>query len=158
MSLENPQSVFNTSGYSMAASFPSGSNGVVLPTGGFANVNNPGGSSFGPTVNYSDAVAPGAAQLPDATIQMDGTPAPIPEIQALLGVVAHPIPSIDLYAYVGTEQEQRTSFIVAGKGYGYGSPLFVNSGCSEELTALACIGNISGVTQGARGAVALRAR
>jgi hypothetical protein len=223
VSLENPQSVFNTTGYSTASNFPSGSNGIVLPDGGFANVNNPGGSGFAPTVNYSDEVAPdiivkaawdpgfghyeaygiarflhdrvdmvgsghgdttpaggagaaailtlipgvlslqgsflagygigryGAGQLPDSTIKPDGSPAPIPEIQALLGLVGHPTQTVDLYGYVGTEQEDQKSFTVGGKGFGYGSKLFVNSGCSVELSPLACVGNTSGVTQGTVG-------
>jgi hypothetical protein len=224
ISFENPQTVYNTSGYATAAGFPSGTNGVVLPVGGFANINNAGGSGFAPTVNYSDEIAPdvivkaawdpgfghyevyglarflhdrtdfvgggnnattlaggggvaaiipvipslldfqanvlagtgigryGSVGLPDATIRPDGSPAPIPEVQALIGLIGHPNTSVDLYAYVGTEQEKRTSFTIAGKGYGYGSPLYVNSGCSSELSALACTGNTSGVTEGTIGA------
>jgi hypothetical protein len=89
----------------------------------------------------------GAGQLPDATIAPNGSPAPIPEVQALIGLVGHPTPDVDLYTYVGTEQAGKTAFTVAGKGYGYGSPLFVNSGCDTELSPLACTGNTSGITQ-----------
>jgi hypothetical protein len=223
VSLENPQTVFSTSGYSTAATFPTGSNGIVLPNGSFVNVNNAGGAGFAPTVNYSSEVAPdivakvawdpgyghyelygvarfphdrvdhvgggggrtklaggvgagvvvpiipskldfrasflagygigryGTGQLPDATIAPDGSPVPIPEIQAMIGLVGHPIPSVDLYTYVGTEQAGKAAFTVAGKGYGYGSPLFVNSGCDVELSPLACTGNTSGITQGTIG-------
>jgi hypothetical protein len=222
VSLESPQTVFSTTGYA-AATFPTGSNGLVLPTGNFANVNNPGGSGYAPTVNYSSDVAPdivtkaawdpgyghyevygvarfmhdrvdyvggggnrttlaggvgagtvvpvipskldfrasflagygigryGAGQLPDATIAPDGSPAPIPEVQALIGLVGHPIPEVDLYTYVGTEQAGKRAYTVAGKGYGYGSPLFVNSGCDVELSPLTCTGNTSGITQGTIG-------
>lgn len=65
-------------------------------------------------------------------------PWPIPEVQALVGLVGHPTPTVDLYAYVGTEQEAKTAFTADGKGYGYGSPLFVDSGCDVELSPLAC--------------------
>jgi hypothetical protein len=219
MSLESPQTVFSTTGYSTATTFPAGANGLALPNGQFANVNNPGASGYSSTVNYSSDVAPdivgkvawdpgyghyevygvarfmhdrvdyvgggggrtklaggvgagtvvpiipsklelhasfltgygigryGAGQLPDATIAPNGSPAPIPEVQALIGLVGHPTPEIDLYTYAGTEQAGKTAFTVAGKGYGYGSPLFVNSGCNTELSPLACTGNTSGITQ-----------
>jgi hypothetical protein len=219
LSLESPQTVYSTTGYAAATTFPAGSNGLVLPTGAFANVNNPGLAGFAPTVNYSSDVAPdivgkvawdpgyghyevygiarfmhdrvdfvgggsnrtklaggvgagmlvpvipsklefrlgflagygvgryGASQLPDATIAPNGSPAPIPEIHALVGLVGHPTPDLDLYTYVGTEQARKTAFTFAGQGYGYGSPLFVNSGCNTELSPLACTGNTSGITQ-----------
>jgi hypothetical protein len=217
LSIESPQTNFSTSGFTI------GANGVVLPNGGFANVNNPGGSGFASTVNYSSDIAPdivvkaaldpgyghyeaygvarflhdrvdnigsghnstsiaggggaaalvpiipgvlefrgsflagygigryGSGQIPDATIKPDGTPAPIPEVQALVGLVGHPIPAVDLYTYVGTEQAGRTSFDVGGKGFGYGSPLFINSGCFTELSPATCTGNTSSVTQGTIG-------
>jgi hypothetical protein len=94
----------------------------------------------------------GAGQLPDATIAPNGSPAPIPEVQALIGLVGRPSPDVDLYIYVGTEQAGKTAFTVAGKGYGYGSPLFVNSGCDTELSPSTCTGNTSGLTQGTIGA------
>jgi len=94
----------------------------------------------------------GAGQLPDATIRPNGSPWPIPEVQALVGLIGHPIPTIDLYAYFGTEQESKTAFIQGGKAYGYGSQLFVNSGCDIELSPLVCTGNTSGLTEGTVGA------
>ena len=94
----------------------------------------------------------GTSQLPDAIIGQDGSPKPIPEVQALLGVIGHPIDSIDLYGYGGTEQERRTSFDAAGKGYGYGSPLYSNAGCLVELSPLPCTANTSGTVQGTVGA------
>jgi hypothetical protein len=218
ISLESPQTNFTTGG------FTSGANGVTLPQGGFANVNNPGGSGFASTVNYSSDIAPdvivkaaldpglghyevyglarflhdrtdnvgsghnnttiaggggaavvlpvvpglldfrasflagygigryGSGQLPDATIKPDGTPAPIPEVQALVSLVGHPDPAVDVYGYVGTEQAGRTSYTVAGKGFGYGSGLFTNTGCFTELSAATCTGNTSSLTQGTVGA------
>ena len=94
----------------------------------------------------------GSAQFPDATISRSGAPVPLPEIQALAGLVYHPVPTVDLYAYAGTEQVQRRSFAQGGKGYGYGSPLYVNTGCYVELSAQPCQANTSGVVEGTAGA------
>ena len=98
----------------------------------------------------------GSAQLPDATVGQHGQPAPIPEVQALVGLVGHPSKSVDLYMYIGTEQEQRKAFAqnVNGTltGFGYGSALYNNSGCAIELSTLPCTpANTSGVTQGTVG-------
>ena len=218
LSLENPQTTFSAGGYT------TGANGLILPDGNFANIQNPGGPNFSSSANYSTNVAPdvvakvaldpgfghyevygiarflhdrvdnvgagnnnttlaggagagtllpiipglldlrasflagfgigryGAGGLPDATIKPDGSPAPIPEVQALIGLVGHPTPPVEIYGYIGTEQASRTSYAVAGKGYGYGSVLFNNSGCSTELSPLACVGNTSSLTQGTVGA------
>jgi hypothetical protein len=78
----------------------------------------------------------GAGQLPDATIKASGAPAPLPEVEALLGVVGHPTPSVDLFTYVGVESIGRKYFSSGTTGYGYGSPLFDNSGCNIELSTL----------------------
>jgi hypothetical protein len=94
----------------------------------------------------------GSGQLPDATIKADGSPAPLPEIEAMLGLTAHPIPAVDLYSYVGVEQVGRKYFTAGGKGYGYGSPLFVNTGCDAEISTATCTGNTRQLTQGAIGA------
>jgi len=93
----------------------------------------------------------GSAQLPDATIGRNGEPVPIPEAMALLGLVGHPNKAIDLYAYLGAEEESKKAFALAGKGYGYGSPLYSNAGCQIELSTLPCVGNTSGVVQGTIG-------
>ncbi len=94
----------------------------------------------------------GTSQLPDSTLNRAGAPAPVPSIAALVGVVAHPVPTVDLYGYAGTEQAYRTSFVAAGKGYGYGSPLYSNAGCATELSTATCTANTSGVVEGTLGA------
>lgn len=94
----------------------------------------------------------GAGQLPDATIKSDGSPAPLPEIQALIGVVGHPVPELAIYGYGGLESIGRKSFTSGGKGYGYGSPLFVNSGCDLEISTATCAGNTRQLVQGTLGA------
>jgi hypothetical protein len=91
------------------------------------------------------------AGLPDATVGRDGAPVPIPGEQLLVGAIGHPTDAIDLYAYVGTEQEQSSSFANAGKGYGYGSPLYSNAGCDIQNNPV-CTANTSGVTEGSLGA------
>ena len=99
----------------------------------------------------------GSAQLPDATFSRTGAPLPLPEVIAMVGLVGHPVKSVDLYGYVGTEQiAHRESFTEGGKGYGYGSPLYSNVGCNIEqpiATTLAqpCTANTSGVVQGTIG-------
>ena len=93
----------------------------------------------------------GSAQLPDATISQTGAPAALPEIEALVGLIGHPVPALDVYGYVGTEQQRGRSFASGGKGFGYGSPLYSNLGCNIELSPLACVANTSGVTQGTIG-------
>jgi hypothetical protein len=74
----------------------------------------------------------GAAGLPDATYKADGSPQPLPEVEAMLGVVGHATPKLDLFVYGGTEQEERKF----GTGYGYGNPALVNnSGCDTVTIA-----------------------
>ena len=93
----------------------------------------------------------GTSQLPDATINRNGAPAPLPAVHALVGVVAHPVPSLDLYGYVGTEQTGRKFFNAGGKAYGYGNPLFSNAGCDIELSTASCTAATSGIVQGTLG-------
>ncbi len=94
----------------------------------------------------------GSGQFSDATLARDGSPQPLPEVIALLGLVARPVKPIDLYAYVGTEQiTHREDFSIKGKGYGYGSPLYSNAGCNIELSTLPCTANTSGIVEGTLG-------
>ena len=93
----------------------------------------------------------GSAGLPDATVSANGAPAPIPEVQALIGLTGHVTPVVDIYGFAGTEQESKKAFTVGGKGYGYGSPLYSNVGCNVELSTASCTANTSGVVQGTVG-------
>ncbi len=93
----------------------------------------------------------GSGQLPDATIGRDGAPQPLPEVHALVGLTGHPTPDYDLYAYAGTEQIGRKYFNAGGKQYGYGNPLYSNTGCDIELSTATCTANTSGITQGTIG-------
>ncbi len=95
----------------------------------------------------------GTSQLPDATVGPDGKPVPLPEVQALAGVVGHPAGNIDLYGYVGEEAiTHQAAFDVKGKGYGYGSPLYDNAGCGIQGDASAtCVGNTAAIWQATTG-------
>jgi hypothetical protein len=94
----------------------------------------------------------GAGQLPDATVGPNGQVTPLPEVQALVGLVGHPIPSVDIFGYAGTEQIEAKSWTVNGKPYGYGNALYSNAGCSIELSTATCTADTSGLTQGTIGA------
>jgi outer membrane murein-binding lipoprotein Lpp len=70
----------------------------------------------------------GDAQLSDYTVNPNnGEPSPNTEITALLGVVGHVMPNLDLYGYAGIEHADSNPFNVGGKAYGYGNPLYTNA-------------------------------
>lgn len=70
----------------------------------------------------------GAGQMADVTFKDDGSFAAIPELQALVGLVAHPTTDTDLYAYAGLEEATKT---VDGDA-GYGLASLNNTGCDIE--------------------------
>ncbi len=98
----------------------------------------------------------GTGQLPDATIGSNGSPLPLPEIEALLGLVYHPNRDWDLYAYAGTEQIGKRSYNERdGKtllSFGYGNGYYSDAGCNTEGSSLACVANTRGLASGALGA------
>ncbi|HYM35355.1 MAG TPA: hypothetical protein VET48_08170 [Steroidobacteraceae bacterium] len=93
----------------------------------------------------------GSAQLPDVTIKPDGHFATISEYDILVGLNYRPTPTWTLYAYVGTEHADNKAYsAVVGAntfGYGYGSPLYDNTGCLIESAASKCAANTSAVQQ-----------
>jgi hypothetical protein len=94
----------------------------------------------------------GVSQLPDLAIKSTGILAPVLELQALVGLVGHPTDTLDVYVYGGVEQAEKTSFTVNGTlPFGYGNPLYNNSGCLQEGSTL-CAANTSSVWQVAGGA------
>jgi len=97
----------------------------------------------------------GSAQLPDYTLRPDGSIAIIRAAQGLAGLILRPNPAWTYYLYYGIEQAQRTAFADStGKvGFGYGSPLYDNSGC-DSLTgkSSSCIANTRSIQQLAAGA------
>jgi hypothetical protein len=100
----------------------------------------------------------GTVGLPDATIGPDGKPVPLREWMALAGIMSHPTPQIDLYAYIGSDQTNASYWNTYSKGkvskaYGFGNPLYVNTSCNVELGSSAdCTGTTKAVTQGTVGA------
>ncbi len=102
---------------------------------------------------YGDGIGRyGASQLPDIAIRPNGILAPIPELQALVGLVGHPTDALDLYVYSGLEQAWQTSFTANGSlPFGYGNPLYNNSGCLHEGSTV-CAQNTSRVWQVSGGA------
>jgi hypothetical protein len=98
----------------------------------------------------------GAGQLTDVTLNSDGYIKPVSEIQALAGLTLHASPALDLYLFAGEEKATAqayyaTSATGATVGYGYGNPLYVNSGCNYEGAPGACTGNTRVVEQGTAG-------
>jgi len=95
----------------------------------------------------------GSVGLPDVAVKPSGVLVPIPELQALLGLVGHPTDALDLYAYAGIEQASETSFTVNGTlPFGYGNPLYSNTACLHEAASVTaastnCAANTSRVWQ-----------
>ncbi len=75
----------------------------------------------------------GTSSLPDATVNPDGTLAPLRTYQGLATLEWH-MPRFDVYLNGGEEYVKRHWQIdpVSGKAVGYGSPLFNTSGCYTE--------------------------
>jgi hypothetical protein len=74
----------------------------------------------------------GTTGLPDATVRPDGTLALVRNYQSLATLEWHS-DKWDIYTNAGGEYAARTAYVnSSGKGVGYGSPLFNNTGCSTE--------------------------
>ena len=97
----------------------------------------------------------GSSQLADVTIGSDGTLQPLQTTQVLLGFVAHPTTSLDIYGYAGQEQVNAKFWNVAGTSGGWGNPLYGNGGCldpnlastfaasfNSPITGTACTANV----------------
>jgi hypothetical protein len=93
----------------------------------------------------------GSSGLPDVTVNpLNGALEPIRGYHALVGVIVRPAPAWTFFAYGGTERDDETTFIVTSGahtyGYGYGNPLFDNSGCNTEGSGAVCTGNTRAIT------------
>jgi len=73
----------------------------------------------------------GSSQLPDVVLNSGGLLTPVTNYQAL-GTLEYHVKKLDVYLNYGAEYDARTAFVSGGKGVGYGSPLFNNSGCDTE--------------------------
>lgn len=82
----------------------------------------------------------GSGGLPDATYKANGAPEPLPEVMAMVGVVGHATPKLDLFAFAGSEAVKSKVSQTAGvASFGYGDG-FNNSGCGSELSTATCKG------------------
>ena len=97
----------------------------------------------------------GASGLPDATVNPDGTLAPLRSYQGLATLEWH-TPKIDVYLNGGEEYVGRhfSTDPFSGKVVGYGAPSFVDSGCYTETVpssgsgyGFGSLSNCSGNTQ-----------
>jgi hypothetical protein len=79
--------------------------------------------------------------LGDVVVRPDGVLVPIREYQALATLEYH-AKRLDIYANVGGEYASRTDYVVNGKGAGYGSPLFNNTGCYGEAPPASTVTNV----------------
>jgi len=74
----------------------------------------------------------GTSQLSDLVASPGGLLTPITNYQAL-GTLEYHTKKLDVYLNYGAEYDDRVAFVnSAGKGVGYGSTLFNNSGCDTE--------------------------
>jgi outer membrane murein-binding lipoprotein Lpp len=87
-----------------------------------------------------------ASPLPDATLTQDGTIQVIPIFSAQAGLIWHTTPILDLYSYYGLEQAKATFSNSTNGAFGYGNPLYDNTGCNTPGSAN-CNGNTSKVQQ-----------
>ena len=89
-----------------------------------------------------------AAPFQDATLRQDGSIQLLPITALQVGLVWHTTPSIDLYGYAGLEKTRATFSNVGSVPFGYGNPLYNNTGCNiESSPAATCNGNTSEVRQ-----------
>jgi hypothetical protein len=83
----------------------------------------------------------GSAQLAEVVVRPDGVLVPVRNYQAL-GTLEWHSKRLDIYTNVGGEYESRTAYVSGGKGAGYGSPLFNNSGCDLEAPPSSTVINV----------------
>ena len=97
----------------------------------------------------------GSAQLTDVTFDAAGNIRPMSEIQALAGLTLHATPALDVYLFAGQEKESAQPYDLTAGGvvtaYGYGNPLYSNSGCVSETAKGGCVGNTRLIEQGTLG-------
>jgi hypothetical protein len=91
----------------------------------------------------------GSGQLPDATFKPDGQIAPLTEDMEMVGATWHSTPHLDFYVFAGREHDESKSYNVGTTPFGYGNPLYVNTGCFSLTAALTakCTGNTQQIYQ-----------
>ena len=89
-----------------------------------------------------------ATPFPDATLAQDGTILPLTITSAAVGLIWHTTPTLDLYSYAGLESAKAAFADVGTVPFGYGNPLYNNTGCNiENSPAATCNGNTHEVRQ-----------
>jgi hypothetical protein len=89
-----------------------------------------------------------ATPFPDAAVAQDGTLLPLTITAAAAGLIWHATPSLDVYSYAGLERAKANFSNVGTVPFGYGNPLYNNTGCFTENTpAATCNGNTKEVRQ-----------
>lgn len=83
----------------------------------------------------------GSSQLSDVYEKSDGSLDGINESILFAGLTLHATPMLDVYGYVGQEDDQKSSYNVGTAHGGYGNPLFSNLGGCELASNPACSGN-----------------
>jgi hypothetical protein len=103
-----------------------------------------------------------ASNLPDATVNADGTLAPLRSYQGLASLEFH-YPKLDVYFYGGEDYVGHHYQVdpVSGKVVGYGAPTFSDAGCYSETApsagsgyafgSLSCSGNTQRTIEGTMG-------
>jgi hypothetical protein len=89
-----------------------------------------------------------ATPFPDAALAQDGTIMPLQITAAAVGLIWHTLPTLDLYTYAGIEKTKAAYMDVGTVPFGYGNPLYNNTGCNTENSAAAtCNGNTKEIRQ-----------
>ncbi len=90
----------------------------------------------------------GSSQLSDATLNFDGSVAPIHETMFLVGGTWHTTPKLDVYLFGGQERENSQISSVGTTNYGYGNlanTVFTSAGCTT--VGGACSATVRSVAQ-----------
>jgi hypothetical protein len=75
----------------------------------------------------------GSGQINDVSFATNGALRATPEVEGLLGLIAHPAPGTDIYLYAGYEQVDRTASAI---GIGFGAATLNNTTCNTETAVV----------------------
>jgi hypothetical protein len=90
----------------------------------------------------------GSSQLSDATLNFNGTVAPIKETMFLVGGTLHATPKVDLYLFGGQERESSQVSTLGTTNFGFGNlanTVFTSAGCTT--VGGACSATVRSVAQ-----------